>query len=150
MKDKDKIQGGQWLISFQHLQIEAGSIIGRICPTRGISLDDNFAAFKKALEVLADSSLSDEFTAFEEALEKLPGILERMKAFTTSDVTKVRMIQKAEVNALDAFIEACILGVAWSQDLQNRGLEAAMFFRFTQAYKWWEVSDIESSAFWRP
>ena len=84
-----------------------------------------------------------------EALERLPGILERMKAVPKSDVRKVRMIQDFEVKALNAYIQACELGINWAQERQNRPLEAATFFRFTQAYKWWEASDKVSSAFWR-
>lgn len=147
MKEKDKIEGGRWLFSFQQIQIEAASIINRICPTRGPSLDDNFTAFKRTLEALANDS-PRESAAFAEALERLPGVLERMKAVPKSDVRKVRMIQDFEVKALNAYIQACELGINWVQERQNRPLEAAMFFRFTQAYKWWEASDKESSAFW--
>ena len=148
MREKDKIRGGRWLLSFQQIKIEAGSIIDRICPTRSPSLDDDFRAFKKALEALANGS-THESAAFVEALERLPGILERMKAAPKSDVRKVRMIQDFEVKALNAYIHACELGINWAQERQNRPLEAAVFFRFTQAYKWWEASDKVSSAFWR-
>ncbi len=164
MKEIDRIEGAKWLQAFQQMQHEAGSIVGRICPTHGPSLDDNFTAFKKALEVLAHGSLSDEFTAFEEALEKLPRIsegmkalaksnviLEPMKGLTKSDVRIVRATQKYEVKALNAFIEACKLGIYWAQQgFQNRSLEAAVFFRFTQAYKWWEASDRGSSILFSP
>jgi hypothetical protein len=147
VKEKDKIRGGQWLLSFQQIQDEAGSIIDRICPTRSPSLDDDFRAFKKALEALADGSIH-ESAAFVEALERLPGILERMKAVPKSDVRKVRMIQDFEVKALNAYIHACESGINWAQERQNRPLEAAMFFRFTQAHKGWKASNKESSAFW--
>ncbi len=209
MKKKEKIQSTQWLFSFQQMQREAGYLVGRICPTHGPSLDDNFSAFKKTLEGLAHVSLPDEFTAFEEALEKLPRISEGMKALaksnvilepvkgvTKSDVRIVRATQKYEVKALNAFIEACKLGInwvlarqilallnsgetdyeviasklgcsrEWSEKLardwkQGSGnsrnvhhpLETAMFFRFTQAHKWWELSDkghtILSDPHWR-
>jgi len=147
MKEKDKIQGAQWLLSFRQIQIEAASIIDRICPTRSRSLNDNFTAFKKALEALADGS-THESAAFVEALERLPGILERMKAAPKSDVRKVRMIQNFEVKALNAYIHACELGINWAQERQNRPLEAAVCFRFPQAHKWWKASNTESSAFW--
>ena len=134
MKEKDKIQGSRWLLSFQQIQIEAASIINRIYPTRGSSLDDNFIAFKKALEAFADGS-PHESAAFLEADERLPRILERMKAAPKSDVRKVCMIQNFEAKALNTFIEAYKLGIVWTHDRQNRPLEATTFFRFTQAYK---------------
>lgn len=135
MKEKDKIQGARWLLSFQQIQIEAASIINKICPTRSPSLDDDFTAFTKALEAFADGS-PHASAAFLEADERLPGILERMKAAPKSDVRKVRMIQDFEAKALNAFIEACKLGIVWAHKRENRSLEAATFFHFTQAYKW--------------
>jgi len=141
------LRGGDWLFSFRQVRMQAFSIINRICPTHSLSLDDDFTAFKRSLEALAEGSHPYE-SAFMEALESLPGILERMKATLKSDVREVRQVQKFEVNALDAFIKACELGIAWVQDPQKRGSEAAMFFRFSRAWKWWRASNKVESAFW--
>lgn len=176
-------QAGEWkLDSLDPLRYEAASIYDGICPTRGPSLNDNFAAFKKALKAVADGS-QHESAVFVEALEKLPGIVERIKALPKSDVREVRMMQEFEVKALNAFIEACELGIFWARIREltpllnseeadeviaskvgssrdwvkqarkelarnSKPLEAAMFMRFTQAYKGWEAEDKAESAFW--
>jgi hypothetical protein len=112
------IEAGKWLVSsFRPLQDEATSIYNRICPTHGAlkiaRLNDYFTVFKKALEAVADGSphASDVFI---EAVEKLPKIVERMKALPKSDVREVRKILEFEMNALNAFIEACNLGIFWA------------------------------------
>ena len=50
MKEKDKIHGAHWLLSFRQIRIEVASIINGIYSTRSPSLDD-FTAFQKAFEV---------------------------------------------------------------------------------------------------
>ena len=180
-------EAAEWIsVLLRPLQSEAASIYGRICPTRGMSLDNNFAAFKKALEAVADGS-PHESDVFLEAVEKLPRIAERIKTLPKSDVRELRMMQEFEVKALSAFIEACKLGISWAAVYQVsalrsrgetdydviasimgstrdhiettvkvingkwggvRGLEAAMFIRFTQAYKWWKAESKAESAFW--
>jgi len=171
------------------LRYEAASIYNRVCPTHGTPLNDNFTAFKKALEAdakaLAIDAAADsphEPSVFVEVFEKLPVIVERMKALPKSNVREVRTMQESEVKAVDAFIEACKLGIlwarireltpvlksgepdeaialkeGWSKDWVKRArkeaaadckpLEAAMFFRFTLAYKWWKLENKAESAF---
>lgn len=180
-----KRRAGEWnLDSFQPLCLEAASIYDRICPTHGMPVNDNFTAFKKALEAVADG-LPHESAVFVEALEKLPGIVERIKALPKSEVRELRMVQEFEVKALNAFIEACKLGVSWVFACQiltllnsgttdyeviaskvgcsrewvevvvkrskrgnvDPGLEGAIAFRFTQAYKWWKAEIKAEDAF---
>ena len=177
-------QAGEWqLNSFDPLRYEAASLYNRICPTRGPSLNDNFAAFKNALKAVADGS-QHESAIFAETLEKLPTIVERIKALPKNDVKELRKMHEFEVKALNAFINACALGMTWVRirqisPLLNSGepdkvialkvgvssdwikmakkelarnskpLEAAMFMRFTQAYKGWEMEDREESSFWK-
>jgi len=117
-KSTKRMEAGKWLLfSFRPLQNEAASIYNRICPTHGTlsvaRLNDYFAAFKKALEAVADGSPHGS-DVFLEAVEKLPGIVERMKAHPKSDVREVRKVQEFEVKALNAFIEACNLGIFWA------------------------------------
>lgn len=108
-------QAGEWkLDSLDPLRYEAASIYDGICPTRGPSLTDDFAAFKKALTAVADGS-QHESAVFVEALEKLPGIVERIQALPKNDVKELRNMQDFEVKALNAFIEACILGMTWAR-----------------------------------
>ena len=177
-------QAGEWkLNSLDPLRYEAASVYNGICPTRGPLLNDNFAAFKDVLKAVADGS-QHKSAVFAETLKKLPMTVERIKALPMSDVKELRKMQEFEVKALDAFINACILGMTWTRirqisPLLNSGepdevialqvgvssdwvkmarkelarnskpLEAAMFMRFTQAYKGWEVVDKAESSFWK-
>jgi hypothetical protein len=182
-------EASEWLLlSFQPLQFEAASIYNRICPTHGTPLDDSFIGFKKALEAdakriaIEDAAGSPhEPSVFVEVFEELPVIIDRMKALPKSNVREYQTLQKAQVKALDAFIEACKLGIlwarireltpvlksgeadeaialreGWSRDWVKRArkeaasdckpLEAAMFIRFTLAYKWWQTGAKAESA----
>jgi hypothetical protein len=189
-KITERVEAGKSLLySFQPLQVEAASIYDRICPTHGIPLNDCFTAFKNALEadanIFIDAAAGSphEPSVFVEVLEKLPAIIGRMKALPKSNVRILRNLQEFEVKALDAFVEACKLGIVWadirelapmlksgetdeaiafktgwSRDGIRRArkeaardckpLEAAMRFRFTQAYKWWALASKAESAFW--
>ncbi|MFC1871292.1 hypothetical protein ACFLYF_02680 [Chloroflexota bacterium] len=177
-------QAGEWkLDSLDPLRYEAASIYNRICPTRGPSLNDNFAVFKKSLEAVAQGS-PHESAVLVEVIEKLPVIVERISAVPKSDVRELRKLQEFEVKALNAFIEACKLGISWASVCQLspllksgekdegiaskvgsstdwvkwarkeaasncKPLESAMFIRFTQAYKGWELVDKAESSFWK-
>ena len=148
MKDKDKIAGAMWLMDFQRIQIESAQLINPICPTRGLSVDDDFRKFKETMVLFADDS-SGLSKVFLEAEQKLPEILMRMRNYPKSEVRKARKIQDLEVKALNWFIEAFRLGVVWSSDRNNRGLEAAMFMQFTRTWKAWKASDKEADDIFR-
>jgi hypothetical protein len=176
-------QAYEWkLDSFDPLRHEAACLYNEICPTRLPSVKDSFTAFKNTLKIVADGS-QHESSAFAETLENLPGIVERIKAVPKSDMKELRKMQEFEVKALNAFIEACELGVLqvrirgltpllnseeadeviaskvgcsrdwvrqarkWAKDCNP--LEAAMFMKFVQAHKGWELVDKAESSFWK-
>ena len=151
-KELDKLQkqirGMKWLVRFRQLKLEAFSIIEGVCTMLSPSFDDDFEKFKEALGVIGVDPHSDKHTAIMEAIVELPKIAERMKAVSKSDEKLVRRIQECEVNAVNAFSEACVSGIAWAQEPQNRRLRATMWWRFAQAWKSWKLSNRISAAFW--
>jgi len=110
MKERDLIKAKQWLESFQPIKSEAHGIMDNVGLT-WLSIDDDVRAFRKTIDAAYD--LKDEYDALVNALKKLPEISERMKAFPKSDVRKVRTIHNFEVKALNAYRDACDLGLSW-------------------------------------
>jgi hypothetical protein len=108
MKEKDKIHAEQWHDSFQPLINEAADITYEISYPF-LSFDRDLEAFQKTIAKARDSE--DKYNLLVDALKKLPGIVDRMKAFPKSDVGKVRRIQNFEVKALNAYRQACNLGL---------------------------------------
>ena len=146
-KRREMLEAAGWQDSFRELQAEAGYLVNRICPTRAIPIDDCFASFKAIITKSVIDTNSDAFEVVSEAVLNLPAIVQRMKAFPKSSSRMNRTLQNAEIKAVEAFHWALMYGVNWAQDPDKRGLEAAAFLRFTQAYKRWEVSTKMHHAF---
>ena len=127
MGRREKILALDSLSDFWALQRQSASLLNRFDSIVGTSLESNFAAFKKAIEIFTRDPRSDEFAAFNQDLIKLFDISQRIEALaeskmisglpkgmSTIDVKLLRTTQKYEVKALNAFIEACELGIRWA------------------------------------
>ena len=141
------LSGGQWLEHFRGVRAQAAEFVNKVGPTLGPLLDEDFEAFKKTLRGAANM-YSQEEDAIKEAVENLPAIRNRLYSFPRSDVRQVRKIHDLEVRALDAWLDALLLGTKWIGEQDNQPLEAAIFYRFAQAHKHWQRSAKEESAFW--
>ena len=148
MKPRDKQkQGQEWYFSFWALREEAGQITAKICPTHGLSAEEDFAVFKNSLIEVGNGS-QVAIDAFQVVFLELPKIRERIKQLPRCDWREGRVIQKLEIDAQNEFLQACIYGMKWLEAPILCTYERAALGEFSQAHKLWRESGRISSGFW--